>query len=98
MAKLRCLEPEKVKQEVHGPWRSICLTTAVGMTNDTFMQICTKNSLLQVKKQLKSWVNSYTVPHHACTNQVYIMLALLDFVSYCRGTGIRRLCVVRPVR
>ncbi len=49
------------EQEVHG------------MTNGHFVQTCTchqcciQNSLLQ-SKQLESWVNFHTVPHHACIN------------------------------
>ncbi len=70
IANLHCLQPEKVKQEVHGPWRSICLTTAFGMKNGNFMQICTKNSLLQTKNNwnlgltLTQYLTHVSVLHH----------------------------------
>ena len=63
-----------------------------GMTNSNFLQICTKTHCCKIK-QLKSWVNSHTVPHQARINEFYIFLAMFDFIS--RATFVVQASVVR---
>ena len=50
------------------PWTfALCLTAAVGMTLTLFCRFVSKTHCCRLN-QLRSRVNSYTVPHYACIN------------------------------